>query len=587
MKDLGDPCEASRFAKQQSRVWIACVEVSPPKGRMLEFGRSVTSPSETNGRIGSIEAFIRTHPDSVALVFTFVGLLLRLRGAWGTFFNPDEALHFLLANKDSWTLAYQASLTNAHPPLLTFVLHAMRSFGSSEFVLRMPSVIAGTAFCWVFYNWLTRILNGSVALIGLLFAAFLPPLVSISAEARQYALLLFFLACCAYLLEKAFDTNSPALILFSALFLCLGMLTHYSAILFAASVGGYAALRIVRGRYSPKLIAGWALGQACALGLLIFLYHTHISKYRGSNPADLTANGWAGLYLSNSYFHPGRDHLLIFILARTFGVFQFLFGQLAVGDLGTLIFTAGIVFLAKQHRKSEPNRQNNPLLLVLLLLPFVSGCIAAIAGKYPYGGTRHSIYLSLFAIAGISVALAKLQARKPSYGVPLAALMVGLCYVFPQPHRPYMRRADQDRKQMDAAIVYIQQNVPSNGVIFVDYQSSLLFGHYLCRQQPITFDDSVPGFETFTCGGYRIISSDSATWMYSSDNFLNFSQKMVSDFELHPDDKVWVAQAGWNIDLADQLKTKFAQFHDLKTTSWGRNIQILELTVSSAKTLKN
>jgi hypothetical protein len=504
-----------------------------------------------------------------------VALLLRLRAAWGTFLNPDEALHFRLANKASWTLAYQASLTNAHPPLLTFALHAMRTFGSSEFVLRLPCVIAGTAFCWVLYKWLTRILGSNAALIGLLFATFLPPLVSISAEVRQYALLLFFLASCSYLLEEAFDRNSPVLMLLSAFFLCLGMLTHYSAILFAIAIGGYAVLRFTKGEYSFQLIAGWALGQACALGLLIFLYQTHISKYRGSNPADLTANGWAGLYLTNSYFHSGRDHLLVFIFARTFGVFQFLFGQLAVGDIAALIFLAGIAPPWRQSRKATPGEPNLPLL-VLLVLPFIIGCAAAIAGRYPYGGTRHSIYLSVFAIAGVSAALARLQTRKP-YGLLLAALMVMLCYIFPQPHRPYLLRADQDRRQMDAAIAYIHQHVSTNDVIFVDYQSSLVLGHYLCHQQPIFFDDSIPGFENFTCDGRRIISSNSATWMYRADIFPDFYQRMVNSFHLHSGEKVWAAQAGWNINLATELKAKFPNCGNLQESSWGRNIQVFEI----------
>lgn len=537
----------------------------------------MTSPAETNDRIGSIESWICTHPDWLSLIIILLGLLLRLRAAWGTFLNPDEALHFLLANKASWTLAYQSSLTNAHPPLLTFVLHAMRSFGSSELVLRLPSVIAGTAFCWVFYKWLTRILGSNVALIGLLFSAFLPPLVSISAEVRQYALLLFFLASCAYLLEEALDKKSPVLMLLSAFFLCLGMLTHYSAILFAIAIGGYAVLRFAKEKYPFQLIAGWALGQACALGLLIFLYQTHISRYRGSNPADLTANGWAGLYLANSYFHSGRDHLLLFIFARTFGVFQFLFGQLAVGDIAALIFVAGIVLLLRQYRKAN-SKEPNLSLLVLLVLPFIIGCTAAIAGKYPHGGTRHSIYLIIFAIAGISAALGRLQTRKP-YGLVLAALMVVLCYLFPQPHRPYLLRTDQDRKQMDAAIAYIQQHVSTDDVIFVDYQSSLLFGHYLCRQQPISFDDSVPGFESFTCNGRRIISSNSATWMYTADIFPDFYEQMVSDFDLPSSERVWVAQAGWNIGLASQLQQKVPEFKGLQATSWGRNIQIFYIQV--------
>jgi hypothetical protein len=380
------------------------------------------------------------------------------------------------------------------------------------------------------------------------------------------------------LLEEAFDRNSPVLMPLSAFFLCLGMLTHYSAILFAIAIGGYAIPRFTKGEYSFQLIAGWALGQACSLGLLIFLYKTHISKYRGSNPADLTANGWAGLYLTNSYFHSGRDHLPVFIFARTFGVFQFLFGQLAAGDIAALIFLAGIVLLLRQGRNANPGKPNLPLL-VLVVLPFIIGCAAAIAGKYPYGGTRHSIYLSLFAIVGISAALARLQTRKP-YGLLLAAIMIAVCYVFPQPHRPYLLRADQDRRQMNAAIAYIHQHVSTNDVIFVDYQSSLLLGHYLCHQQPISFDDSISGFENFTCDGRRIISSNSATWMFTADIFPDFYRRMVSNFPLHSGEKVWVAQAGWNINLAAELKNKFPEFHDVQASSWGRNIQVFEITES-------
>src|SRR5215472_2206410 len=84
-----------------------------------------------------------------ACVGVVVGLALvvRLWAAHGTFLNPDEALHFQIANHSSWTASYQASLTTAHPPLLIFVLHFWRALGSSEWLLRLPSVIAGTLFC--------------------------------------------------------------------------------------------------------------------------------------------------------------------------------------------------------------------------------------------------------------------------------------------------------------------------------------------------------------------------------------------------------------------------------------------------------
>src|SRR6185437_1749538 len=85
------------------------------------------------------------------LYFLFIaaGLFLRLRLAWLTFLNPDEALHYFFAHQPSLKLAYQASLSTAHPPLMILFLHYWSFLGRSEFFLRLPFVIAGTLFCWV------------------------------------------------------------------------------------------------------------------------------------------------------------------------------------------------------------------------------------------------------------------------------------------------------------------------------------------------------------------------------------------------------------------------------------------------------
>ena len=122
--------------------------------------------SQSGGNQRSVSWF-ETHSNLSALLIVTAALLVRLRAASGTFLNPDEALHYLLANQSSWFLAYRASLTNAHPPLLTFVLYLWRGVGTSELVLRLPSVIAGTAFCWIFFKWLTRILGPVAGFIGL------------------------------------------------------------------------------------------------------------------------------------------------------------------------------------------------------------------------------------------------------------------------------------------------------------------------------------------------------------------------------------------------------------------------------------
>jgi Predicted membrane protein len=156
---------------------------------------------------------------SLPLLVLVLAALVRLVPAKSYFLNPDEALHFLAASQTSLSLTYRAALTNAHPPLLILILHYWKILGQSELMLRMPSVLAGVASCWLFYLWLSEIRDRSVALIGLVLMSFAPSLIALSAEVRQYALLLFFVAASLLLSERAIRNNSwRCMALFS--FLC-------------------------------------------------------------------------------------------------------------------------------------------------------------------------------------------------------------------------------------------------------------------------------------------------------------------------------------------------------------------------------
>ena len=310
------------------------------------------------------------HPRQILGLVLGVGFLLRLRAAWGTFLNPDEALHFLAGNGSSLLAAYQASLDTAHPPLLFLILHLWRNLGTSAFVLRLPSVIAGSVFCWVLFHWLSRIFGPAPGWIGLLLATFLPPMIELSAEIRQYALLLCFLMIAAYLFERALSADSASLMVLSFFFLYLALLSHFSGILFAGALGGYGLLRLTSHRFSGRVIAAWVAGQAAALGLFVFLYQTHISQLQGSGSEQRAINQ----VFPNSYFHWGHGHWLLFIFARTFGVCQFVFGQLAVGDLAGLAFLTGVAILLRAQSPTEPGRPTGRQLGIFFLLPFAINC---------------------------------------------------------------------------------------------------------------------------------------------------------------------------------------------------------------------
>ena len=486
-----------------------------------------------------------------------LAFLLRLGKASGTFLNLDEAMHFLAAYKSSLAEAYQTSLTLAHPPLLILFLHVWRKLGTSELFLRLPSVIAGTIFCWIFFRWLSRLLGPTVGWIGFILVGLLPVFVELSAEVRQYPLLLCFMMAAACMLELALSEHSAGKMVGFFIFLYLAMLTHFSSILFAGAVGAYSLWRMVSDRPSRRIVAIWIAGQAGALGLFAFLWFVQISKLKTGASAQHMQ-----VLLANSYFHWGTDHLLGFVFARTFGVLQYTFGQLAVGDIAGVLFIAGIVLLFVGNEGAGCKRPSPAQLGFFLLLPFVINAASAIADLYPYGGTRHSAFLIPFSIAGVSLVIAKLARGRLFPAMGTALLIVAICQAFGAPHRPYMRREDQRRSNMFQAMDAIRQGVSSDDVVFVDFQTSFLLRFYLCPE--ISFTGLPPAaFRTFPCGGHRAISLGPETNVLTANLFPRRWDEMVRAYDLKPGQTVWIFQAGWDIGLARELQES-PEFRDLK-----------------------
>jgi len=523
--------------------------------------------------------WFQNHAGAAAISLTLLGFLARLWTASGTFLNPDEALHFRLANQLSLALAYKASLTAAHPPLFIFLLYFWRALGTSELWLRLPSVLAGTVFCWMFYKWLTKAAGGLAGLIGLLFVASLPPIVVLSAEVRQYALLLAFLVSALYFLDEAFAENSPRRMAAFSLCLYFAMLFHYSAFLFAAALGVYALFRIFTERPPTRLVAAWAAGQLGGLALAVFLYKTHLSKL-GAGDSRAATQGWMSEhYLQRSYFNPAHDNPVTFLVGHTFGVFQYFFGQLAVGIVMGIFFIVGVALLLRGKGSPEA-RTSSRRLGILLLLPFAIVGAVSLAHLYPYGGTRHVAFLIIPAVAGVSVAIACLAASRWDRGLTIAALILVACIAFGKPRQPRMERADQSRSHMADALDFVRENIKPSDLIFTEYQSDLTLGHYLCQQRPISLDAAPANFEQFSCGGHQVVSSDYKTaWMFWADNFPKEWQRFVQSYNLKPGDTVWIVQAGWGVDLPADLQRHYAEFRSLHFESFGKNIKIFKMTV--------
>lgn len=515
-----------------------------------------------------------------------LGLGWRLWLAHATFFNTDEAWHFAVANQDTLVAAYKASLTLAHPPLLEFILYFWRHLGTSDLMLRLPGVLAGTVFCWMFFKWLGLLFGTTTAWAGLIFATFLPPMIALSAELRQYSWMLLFSVCAAYWLERALAENSARMAVLSSLCLWLAMLSHYSAFLFAAALGIYAIGRILSQRPSRAVVACWGTGQAAGVGLAWFLYATHISKLSSVYPVAQPLQRFGDFYLSDWYFHPGRDHLLHFLYRGTFGVFRFIFGQTAIGQIATVLFLAGVILLATRSSFRTTARKAAPLerwTAVLLIAPFAVNWIAVVFGLYPYGRTRQCIFLAMVALAGVSLALGRVARNRVVIAAALAVAMVAACHAFGTLQgRDMLPLAEQRHRHMDEAVQFLRTHVSASDVMLTDKATSFQLAHYLCRQQPVNFEHSASGLDSFHCDGLRIVSTGPNDGALNAENLLPQVQQAKHGFNMNGDGSIWVVQGGWASGLSATVREKFPDLSGIEAHSFGRYLEVFKLPAQAA-----
>jgi len=512
------------------------------------------------------------------------GFVARLVPASRLFLDPDEALHNLLASQSTVAGAWAAALTNAHPPLLILLLYFWRWLGQSALWLRMPSVLAGTAACWLFYRWLRLVTDRSTAFMGLLLISFAPSLILLSAEVRQYALLLFFMTACLYLSERAVQKNSPATMILFSLSLYGALLTHYSALIFSFSIGVYLLVRLYPYRNRLALAAVWGAGQIGGIALAAYFLLTHVPRLKQSGMvrADLET------YLRKSTFHPGERNVVEFIAAQTLRVFTYIFSHGLVGTLALLAFLAGLLWLLKRNAslpregqspgQSEGPSPREPALL--LGLPFLVNWGVAIAGLYPLGATRHSSFLAPFAIAGICLGLGALVPAGNTIKYAGIVLCLAVCNLFPAPPPP-IHTTDQLNARMTDAVTYLDASVPPGSVFLTDYESGLLLGYYFCGHGVVQIFPPQQPLARAECGQYSVLATSFRDWKFLAETFP--SQFANARKDIAPGTQVWLFYAGWINDSAPALKKELTGFGCPAPANFGENILICRVETAGGR----
>jgi len=507
------------------------------------------------------------------LALTFViALAARVYYAERLFLNPDEALHYLLALQSSAAAAYQASLTTAHPPLLILFLYYWRFLGHSEFVLRLPQIIAGLLFCWISFQWIKRVTNDETANVALPLLLFAPPLISLSAEVRQYSFLLLFMSLALYSVQRATGESSARWMVAFSVAIYGALLVHYSALFFTLAIGIYALARAIRSRPSRAVLLTWAAGQVLAAGIALLLYRTHIALVRKSGLPQNIADTW----LRKSIYHPAEDNPVWFVVRGAIRFFHFLFGNGAVGAIALVVFLVGLVLMLSGRPKSDRLRLPARALGFLCLLPFLCAIAAGMIGVYPFGGTRHDVFLAPFAIAAIAVALGAWQPRRIWVRTTLVWLALLASNVFLSPSGPFIKLSNQTRTEMRNAIEVLRAN--PERTILTDYQGGQLLSYYLCDQSAVQL--SLPPYQPLTrtfCGRQTVIATSPDIWIFHAGDFPSALQDAARLYPQVAAAKLLIFQAGWDVDKEDDLVRVFQSMGCSAPRRFGQNILVCEV----------
>jgi len=261
-------------------------------------------------------------------------------------------------------------------------------------------------------------------------------------------------------------------------------------------------------------------------------------------------------------------------------LFHYFFSQGAIGALALALFLYGVYWLVTARGNSYATRSPSRRQIGLLLaFPLLVNCALALLRIYPYGGTRHDCYLTIFAMPGIAVALGRATASGGWLKPALIATVLIVCNLFPSPQGEYIRFRDQSRRLMSQAIQKFR-SLPSESTIWTDDQGALLLSYYLCQAKVAQIEQ--PKFELFfrsRCGFDWVISLDPNLWMFKAETFPSMLDAVARTYNLSPGAELWFFQAGWFIDQEYALRDELRILGCSPSEEFGRNMILCRLPV--------
>jgi hypothetical protein len=482
---------------------------------------------------GGIEQWIRRNDALVALGVVAGGIAIRIASIRGFYLAADEGTHFELVNVPLADV-YRSTLTEAHPPLFFLVFHFWRLAGTSEFFLRLLPVLFGVLFLVAAHQWARHLFGKSEGLFTLVILTFSPALVSLSTEVRGYSLLLLLMAAALLVLERAIEKRSARGVALFSVLLYLVILTHYAALWFTAAVFVYVLVCVRRDRLPASFLWTWLGLQLGAATLYVLFYFTHFVKLRGGELERHAMTRW----LRPEYFHADQENVLQYLSRQTAGLFRALLGSSVVAHVGLVLAVSGVVLLLYRKRPAG----------LLLALPFLVGAAVGLTAIYPFGGTRHSGHLFLFACAAIGVA-ATAVVRGRHWPALLMILVLGPVSCSMTPAAP-----NRSITHMTAAMTALHGAAPPGSILFADTNTGTVLSYYLGRDRFNREGASRARFRENLSGQYRLVRAP--VWSFNQKTFTSEFLRFLEVYRPAPGQVIWLVRLGSEYEPRSALSRK-------------------------------
>jgi hypothetical protein len=101
----------------------------------------------------------------------------------------------------------------------------------------------------------------------------------------------------------------------------------------------------------------------------------------------------------------------------------------------------------------------------------------------------------------------------------------------------------------------------------------------------VPFAAPLGSFEQFQCGNHRVVAAGPDLYIFTADNFLPRWTGLTRSLSLNTGKKVWVIQAGWDVNSSNELQRSLPEFQIVGSQCFGKNISILPLTVGPRDSL--